>query len=73
MKFVNFLNLELNCWLKPKKVIKSKMTMYLWSSVIREIVDKLMIISQGNSTSLRYLSSKFNIGKRIEQIILKST
>ena len=60
MKFVNFLNLELNCWLKPKKVIKSKTTMYLWSSNIKKIVDILQIISHGNSAYLRYLSSSLN-------------
>ena len=47
IKFVNFLNLELNFLLKPKKEKKSNMTIYLWNSFIKEIVDMLRIRSQG--------------------------
>ena len=62
IKFVNFLNFVLNWLLKPKKEIKSNMTMYLWNSFINDIVEILRIISQGKTESLKYLSEKPVIG-----------
>ena len=57
MKFVNYLNLKLNCLLKPKKVTNSKITMYLWNSVIKEIVAIINKIYQGKAVKLRYFTS----------------
>ncbi len=57
MKFVNYLNLKLNCLLKPKKVTNSKITMYLWNSVIKEIVAIINIISQGKAVKLSIFTS----------------
>jgi hypothetical protein len=52
IKLINFLNLEINTLLKPKKVTRSKMTIYLWISLIKEIIEMLSIINQGKLVSL---------------------
>ena len=65
IQFVNLLNLEQNYWLKPKKVRRSKIIMYLWNSVINLIIEMLRIISQGKPAKWLYLGSNFIIEKSI--------
>ena len=47
------MNREQNCLLKPKKATKLKITIYLWNSVINEIIDTLIIISHGKPEILK--------------------
>ena len=54
IQFVNLLNLKQNYWLKPKKVRRSKIIMYLWNSIINLIIDMLVIISQGKAIMIVY-------------------
>ena len=61
IKFVNFLNLEINRFLKPRKSRNSKMTIYLWNSFIKEIIEMFRIKSQGKHVRSRYLTSNYVI------------
>ena len=65
IQFVNLLNLKQNYWLKPKKVRRSKTTMYLWNSFINLIIDMQRIVSQGKPINARYSSLNPIIGCRI--------